>query len=223
MWLRSYLARKLPLYTQKKLAFNPRPRLKKETVTFDHNHVISWGLHSYGESFDNAYLILNNEQQWLPSYLVDTWHCINPACDCTEIWIDFLEINLTTNEVIDCHAVVTYDTSTRKWSIDEQKTGIDVHHLMDTLATLIKNHNYNIQDVFAQRHTYFNEVYMDYIQKDTNTLQAFTDSVLHASNTDFDDIFWSTTTIPVERDSPKVKRNTLCPCGSWKKYKKCCL
>ncbi|MFH0729216.1 MAG: SEC-C metal-binding domain-containing protein [Pseudomonadota bacterium] len=28
---------------------------------------------------------------------------------------------------------------------------------------------------------------------------------------------------PVERDHPKVGRNALCPCGSGKKYKKCCL
>ena len=29
---------------------------------------------------------------------------------------------------------------------------------------------------------------------------------------------------PVEvRTKPKIKRNDLCPCGSNKKYKKCCL
>jgi preprotein translocase subunit SecA len=27
---------------------------------------------------------------------------------------------------------------------------------------------------------------------------------------------------PVRRDLPKVGRNDLCPCGSGKKYKKCC-
>ena len=27
---------------------------------------------------------------------------------------------------------------------------------------------------------------------------------------------------PVVRDTPKVGRNDLCPCGSGKKYKKCC-
>jgi uncharacterized protein YecA (UPF0149 family) len=28
--------------------------------------------------------------------------------------------------------------------------------------------------------------------------------------------------VPVRRDQPKVGRNDLCPCGSGKKYKKCC-
>ena len=28
---------------------------------------------------------------------------------------------------------------------------------------------------------------------------------------------------PVKRDGPKIGRNDLCPCGSGKKYKKCCL
>jgi len=27
---------------------------------------------------------------------------------------------------------------------------------------------------------------------------------------------------PVKRNMPKVGRNDLCPCGSGKKYKKCC-
>jgi hypothetical protein len=29
--------------------------------------------------------------------------------------------------------------------------------------------------------------------------------------------------IPFQRDSPKIGRNEPCPCGSGKKYKKCCL
>ena len=28
--------------------------------------------------------------------------------------------------------------------------------------------------------------------------------------------------IPFQREAPKVGRNDLCPCGSGKKYKKCC-
>jgi len=31
------------------------------------------------------------------------------------------------------------------------------------------------------------------------------------------------TIIPIKRDGPKVGRNDPCPCGSGKKYKKCCL
>lgn len=29
--------------------------------------------------------------------------------------------------------------------------------------------------------------------------------------------------MPFRRDTPKVGRNDACPCGSGKKYKKCCL
>ena len=28
---------------------------------------------------------------------------------------------------------------------------------------------------------------------------------------------------PIQRETPKVGRNTPCPCGSGKKYKKCCM
>ncbi len=30
-------------------------------------------------------------------------------------------------------------------------------------------------------------------------------------------------TMPFRRETPKVGRNDACPCGSGKKYKKCCL
>ncbi|MDA8692770.1 SEC-C metal-binding domain-containing protein [Saprospiraceae bacterium] len=43
----------------------------------------------------------------------------------------------------------------------------------------------------------------------------------------FDDInenqYYDTPIIPIRRDLPKVGRNDTCPCGSGKKYKKCCL
>ena len=28
---------------------------------------------------------------------------------------------------------------------------------------------------------------------------------------------------PIQRETPKVNRNDACPCGSGKKYKKCCM
>jgi len=31
-----------------------------------------------------------------------------------------------------------------------------------------------------------------------------------------------TSQLPVKREEPKVGRNEPCPCGSGKKYKKCC-
>lgn len=38
-----------------------------------------------------------------------------------------------------------------------------------------------------------------------------------------DDDFWSTPVQTVVRPGPKIGRNDPCPCGSGKKYKKCCL
>jgi preprotein translocase subunit SecA len=33
---------------------------------------------------------------------------------------------------------------------------------------------------------------------------------------------WDEPLMPIRRDEPKVGRNDPCPCGSGKKYKKCC-
>ena len=39
---------------------------------------------------------------------------------------------------------------------------------------------------------------------------------------DEDDI-WDTPLEPIRRETPKIGRNDPCPCGSKKKYKRCCL
>jgi preprotein translocase subunit SecA len=40
---------------------------------------------------------------------------------------------------------------------------------------------------------------------------------MHGPDCDHDHI-----TAPITRDSPKIGRNDPCPCGSGKKFKKCC-
>lgn len=39
----------------------------------------------------------------------------------------------------------------------------------------------------------------------------------------YDTLGWGDTINPFVREEPKIGRNELCPCGSGKKYKKCCL
>jgi hypothetical protein len=44
-----------------------------------------------------------------------------------------------------------------------------------------------------------------------------------AGGHDPDDVAWVPFGIPIKSDAPKVGRNDPCPCGSQKKYKRCCL
>jgi len=70
---------------------------------------------------------------------------------------------------------------------------------------------------------------MDYIYSDAirsmNALEESADEIILAAiknkeQTAFEN---SGSVIPFKRDTPKVGRNKPCPCGSGKKYKKCCL
>lgn len=58
--------------------------------------------------------------------------------------------------------------------------------------------------------------------------ESFVDDVEESGfEEDYDDIFsediFDHDRIPVHRDAPKIGRNDPCPCGSGKKYKKCCM
>jgi uncharacterized protein YecA (UPF0149 family) len=38
-----------------------------------------------------------------------------------------------------------------------------------------------------------------------------------------DEIDWETPLVPIRNETKKIGRNEPCPCGSRKKYKKCCI
>ena len=196
----------------------------KKSVVFDHTKVLQWELQSYGESFDDGYILLKQELQEWPSYLIDTWHCINSNCDCTDLCINFLEINLSDNSVIGSHVIVEYETTTAERFIGQQNKDVDVEKLMNMLTKLINECWYDLQDVFSKRQEYFKEVYWNYIQKNKETLQWFTDAVVYLNKTcGEDDMFMENIVITDLHSAPKAWRNKPCPCGSGKKYKKCCL
>jgi hypothetical protein len=61
----------------------------------------------------------------------------------------------------------------------------------------------------------FNDPYQKYLMDIT------TEQLINNKYDDDDDYDW-TPQLPVKREEPKIGRNDPCPCGSGKKYKKCC-
>ncbi len=61
----------------------------------------------------------------------------------------------------------------------------------------------------------FNDPYQKYLMDIT------TQQLINNKYDDDDDYDW-TPQLPVKREEPKIGRNDPCPCGSGKKYKKCC-
>lgn len=84
-----------------------------------------------------------------------------------------------------------------------------------------ETYNYNIDDsVFENLNNYF-ETYMlpDRIQQEIDTYKD--QEIDEVQDLDYDDR-WQPTE-PYINIEPKIGRNEPCPCGSGKKYKKCCL
>lgn len=56
------------------------------------------------------------------------------------------------------------------------------------------------------------------IPNDTDGITGFTGPAKEDPNRPFKKVW----TPPIERIIPKINRNQKCPCGSGRKYKKCC-
>ena len=181
----------------KKYLYEPQPRFKSESVVHDHKMILEWELQSFWESFDNSYIIIQDDDQSHQDYLVDTEHCINPWCDCTEVRISFMRLDLDTNKASDIDLVVRYNIETDQWYLEHKNKHIDEYFLIEGLKELIKSKNKTLQTVCAQRHKHFKKTYEQCILKDISTLQGFTDDVLELNSQT-----WYTPTTEM-RSSPK--------------------
>ncbi|OQW53481.1 MAG: hypothetical protein A4S09_07735 [Proteobacteria bacterium SG_bin7] len=79
----------------------------------------------------------------------------------------------------------------------EKGTAADSEGVVEFIAT------------YGQEGKYFNHHEISYFRKDTSGQWLFVDGQPPEKKT-------------IRRESPKVGRNDPCPCGSGKKYKKCC-
>ena len=124
---------------------------------------------------------------------ISDMYCLNPECKCTEVHLLFYPIYDSKNNESLLETHITYNYLTEDWIIEE------IGELGVKPEQLMERliYSFNAKSIYQNRHKNLRILYKNSRKK------YIKDNV--------------------EYHSIKVGRNDLCPCGSGKKYKQCCI
>jgi hypothetical protein len=170
----------------------------------------------YAEIFPWADAILFDHDG--AAWAVDDQYCVRPDCTCVEAGLAFFQLPGTVSRSTRRRRTLLflyYDYRTATFRVIEKTPrSPDPEHLLQALRTAKPD----LDRTFDQRHQQLKQL----------SRRLLHPSVQHRrpSLSNFDDTAPPRRLIPpisppVIR-SPKIGRNDPCPCGSGKKYKKCC-
>ncbi len=147
----------------------------------------------------SEYLHVQLDQQ---EHLIRDYYCLNPGCNCTEITIALFSLEQSEIEPV-CSCRVNYSKN-RFMKIGREGCFTTIEKLRGAVLKQYPDFYAKLQ----QRHTRMREIYKN--SREQSQAQAGGLPALHNSQ-------------PMRRGEGRVGRNEPCPCGSGKKYKKCCL
>lgn len=147
---------------------------------------------SYNEVFENSKTILIRDEKNNLIYIDDSY-CMNPECLCNETFISFVEVNELDNSGEHIFTLL-FKLKTGRYEV-ESKACTD-ERMKDILKSFKKEEKLIREDL--NRRYKDMKVIGKQIYTESNVKTAPKVSVL------------------------QVGRNDICPCGSGKKYKKCC-
>ncbi|HSO84675.1 SEC-C metal-binding domain-containing protein [Thiocapsa sp.] len=123
-------------------------------------------------------------------------YCVKPGCSCSDVFVTLMNADVV-SEVpsADDEPVLVIDYKSRSWRVERlgRENAVLLEHLGTRLSTEDDARH------FQARHDRLRSLYLLYKQRHRPGSSARV------------------------RDARKVGRNDPCPCGSGKKYKKCCL
>jgi hypothetical protein len=128
-------------------------------------------------------------------FLLDEQYCVRTGCNCSDVAVSLLDLGQRreTSHVTDC-PLIFVDYKTASWRIE--RTASEDTRLLNRIAIQLSTEKYTY--LFESHHKRLKSLYRLYKKRhDVNP------ATVHVSR--------------------KVGRNDPCPCGSGKKYKKCCL
>jgi len=139
-------------------------------------------------------------------FQVEDLYCVRSQCPCTNVHVLFLsgadhDRLFPGRPVEPEHEVyVILDLKTREWQVETEAEGLGIP-ASEMIAVLRKE--YDVVRIYKERRRTLRILYRNYLKRIGKAPTAEEDP-----------------TVPSRR---KVGRNDPCPCGSGKKYKKCCL
>ena len=125
-------------------------------------------------------------------YSVSDQFCLRTDCSCTETYLGFVDFDETTRSGKDV-CYISLDYKKKIWKLIEDSP---IKFTLSTLRTAIEQQIPDVYETFRQRHLRLKAIYAFCKKKHSPRTQPLI--------------------------MPKVARNDPCPCGSGKKYKKCC-
>src|SRR5574341_137221 len=161
---------------------------------------------SYAEVFGNSGNVLSESREYgyyfeyeNEKYYIDDLYCIDPACKCKASNLVFLKHDKETDVVSDLFIA--------RLDFDKGLEIEDNHTIKEEDARKIFNEwlekDPEAIDILKSRYRELKEIGKKLVEKHSKYGKLPKDSILHIGN-------------------GKIGRNMPCPCGSGKKYKKCC-
>ena len=145
----------------------------------------------------------NPYEQWLleignKQYIAVDYYCPNPKCNCRDVMLIFdkVENNKATGPPA-LRCFIKFDTGNRV--IEEKGAGVSTQHAENMLDELMALFAGGGIELFKERYARIKEWGKDCLQAELRRKNVSLTAV-----------------------APKVGRNAPCPCGSGKKYKRCC-
>lgn len=133
------------------------------------------------------------------SYTIDDQYCLQPTCKCKDTLLHFFGYQNGQTIFDDTETpVIRYNYKTKKWERENYIRNLP--HSESELVKKLKQSHPDITNIFSSRHIKLKSLYKKYLKKENSEL-------LNKKNA---------------QSNVKIGRNQACPCGSGKKYKKCC-
>ena len=147
---------------------------------------------SYDEVFNAVESITFRDEENKLIY-VDDQYCMNPKCQCDEVFLTFVEFNEEANKAKN-ELTLRYSLNNGKYEFEFKSC---TEERLKEILKGFKEEEKQIREKLKKRVKAMKEVGGEIIRE-------------------------SRAEKPKETDEVKVGRNDMCPCGSGKKYKKCC-
>ena len=136
-------------------------------------------------------------------WFADEQYCVRPECDCTEAALSFFHRTKASGR-LNAQLCVFYDYVTGKERLEKSRPKISVEGLLQSLHTA----HPALSETLRRRHAQLKQLARR-LRPQTRPMAVFANDPAAA-------------VAPAMRVSAKVGRNDPCPCGSGKKYKRCC-
>lgn len=134
------------------------------------------------------------EFQDTEKYFIDDQYCSNPKCPCNEAVLAFFRIN-NSRPAQEPEFIVRISLKKFKYEIEK------INCSVDKVSAIMTHVQYSMPE------------FLDTLKKRYNDIKSTAKEIIKKHNSEV---------MNEEQQKVKVGRNDPCPCGSGKKYKKCC-